>query len=90
MNFKTMIGDKRFLIQLKVTLLSHDQLLDQLEKLMKQIDEMLKKKLQDKERVRLIRVKSQLIRFYDRQLKNIEIKKLKEQMDEIEALLKTK
>ena len=85
-----MIGDKRFLIQLKVTLLSHDQLLDQLEKLMKQIDEMLKKKLQDKERVRLIRVKSQLIRFYDRQLKNIEIKKLKEQMDEIEALLKTK
>jgi len=90
MNFKTMIGDKRFLIQLKVTLLSHDQLLDQLEKLMKQIDEMLKKKLQDKERVRLIRVKSQLIRFYDRQLKNIEIKNLKEQMDEIEALLKTK
>ena len=85
-----MIADKRFLIQLKVTLLSHDQLLDQLEKLMKQIDEMLKKKLQDKERVRLIRVKSQLIRFYDRQLKNIEIKKLKEQMDEIEALLKTK
>jgi len=85
-----MIGDKRFLIQLKVTLLSHDQLLDQLEKLMKQIDEMLKKKLQDKERVRLIRVKSQLIRFYDRQLKNIEIKNLKEQMDEIEALLKTK
>jgi len=70
----------------KVLPLSHD-LLSQLEKLMKEIDNMLSRKPEDKERLKLIKEKRQLLRIYNRE---IEMKKLKEQMDEIERLLKTK
>jgi len=61
--------------------------LSQIEKLMKQIDKMLSRKLEDRERVRLIKMKGQLIRIYHCE---IEMKKLEERMDEIERLSKSK
>lgn len=59
----------------------------QIEKLMMQVDNMLNRKLGDKERVRLIKEKRIPIRIYQREVK---MKKLKEHMDEIERLLKSK
>jgi len=59
----------------------------QIEKLMKQIDNMPNRKREDKERVRLIKEKRILIRICRREA---EMKKQKEQMDEIERNLKSK
>ena len=77
-------------MRLKALLFTHDQLLGELEKLMKEIDRMLAQKPEPKDRMKLIKLKAGLIRTYDRQLKNEDIKKLREQVEEIEELMKAR